>query len=310
MELITLIGAITVFILAIFLGFELNLITLICLLLFVGSMGKSAQIFLHTWLPDAHVEAPTAVSVILAGILLKMGTYGILRISFPMMPDAAWAARWFIAALGFFNIIYGAFCAMAQKDLKKLVAYSSISHMGYVLLGMAALNEAGMQGAVMQMFSHGVITAMMFLLVGVVYDRAHHRDIDGFGGLRTVVPVYSGFFALAFFAALGLPTLSGFIAEALVFLGAFQEFRILTILSVSGIIITAGYVLWTIERIFLGPLNEKYKELPEISAREIFTLAPIGLIVVFVGVYPMPVLNLINTSLNHLNTIVRAVGGI
>ena len=264
----------------------------------------------HTWLPDAHVEAPTAVSVILAGILLKMGTYGILRISFPMMPDAAWAARWFIAALGFFNIIYGAFCAMAQKDLKKLVAYSSISHMGYVLLGMAALNEAGMQGAVMQMFSHGVITAMMFLLVGVVYDRAHHRDIDGFGGLRTVVPVYSGFFALAFFAALGLPTLSGFIAEALVFLGAFQEFRILTILSVSGIIITAGYVLWTIERIFLGPLNEKYKELPEISAREIFTLAPIGLIVVFVGVYPMPVLNLFNTSLNHLNTIVRAVGGI
>jgi NADH-quinone oxidoreductase subunit M len=254
------------------------------------------------------VEAPTAVSVILAGVLLKMGTYGILRIAFPMLPDAAWHLRWFIAILGFINIIYGALCAMAQKDLKKLVAYSSVSHMGYVLLGMAALNEAGMQGAVMQMFSHGLITAMMFLLVGVVYERAHHRQIAGFGGLRTVVPVYSGFFAFAFFAALGLPTLSGFIAEALVFLGAFQEFRLLTILSVSGIIITAGYVLWTIERVFLGPLNEKYKNLPEINAREIFTLVPVGLIVLFVGVYPMPVLNFIQASLNHLNDVVRAMG--
>lgn len=276
--------------------------------LFICFAIKIPSFPFHTWLPDAHVEAPTAISVILAGILLKMGTYGILRIALPMMPDCGNWFRYPMAFIGFFNIIYGAFCAMAQTDLKKLVAYSSISHMGYVLLGIAAFNEAGMQGAVMQMFSHGCITAMMFLLVGVIYDRAHHRDICGFGGLRAQVPIYSGVFALAFFAALGLPGLSGFIAEALVFIGAFSEFRLITILSVSGIIVTAGYVLWTIERIFLGPLNEKYKLLTDMNIREILTLAPLSAIVLFVGIYPVPLLNLMNSSLNYLAMIMRNGG--
>jgi NADH-quinone oxidoreductase subunit M len=274
--------------------------------LFIGFAIKVPIFPFHTWLPDAHVEAPTAISVILAGILLKMGTYGLLRISFPILPQAThWFAP-FLAILGFINIVYGALCAMAQQDLKKLVAYSSISHMGYVCLGLASLTTAGINGAVFQMFNHGTITAMLFLLVGVIYDRAHHRDINGFGGLRTQVPIYTGIFSLAFFAALGLPGLSGFISEAMVFLGAFPVFKLWTILSVAGIVLGAGYVLWTLERMFLGPLNEKYKDLTEISAREIFSLAPLGAVVIFLGIYPMPVLNLMSATLNNL---VQFLGG-
>src|SRR5437762_2468639 len=177
--------------------------------LFIGFAIKIPAFPFHTWLPDAHVEAPTAISVILAGVLLKMGTYGILRINYGILPEAtAQLAPWLLAGLGTFNIVYGALCAMAQQDMKKLVAYSSISHMGYVMLGMAAFTPQGIDGAVLQMFNHGTITAMMFLLVGVIYDRAHHRDINGFGGIAAVMPVYTGMSALAFFAALGLPGLS------------------------------------------------------------------------------------------------------
>ncbi len=268
--------------------------------LFIGFAIKVPIFPFHTWLPDAHVEAPTAVSVILAGVLLKMGTYGILRISYPILPDAALWFAFPLAVLGAINILYGAFCAMAQSDMKKLVAYSSISHMGYVLLGMAAMNTQGINGAVFQMFNHGTITAMLFLCVGVIYDRAHHRDIDGFGGLALQMPVYASVFSFALFAALGLPGLSGFISEALVFLGAFQTYRTVTIISALGIVIGAAYVLWMLQRVFLGPKNEKYDALPEISPREMFTLVPIGLIVLGLGVYPMPVLNLMKVTLNHL----------
>src|SRR5881296_393726 len=273
--------------------------------LFIGFAIKIPAFPFHTWLPDAHVEAPTAVSVILAGILLKMGTYGILRINFPMLPVAtADLAFWFLGALGAWNIIYGALCAMAQTDLKKLVAYSSVSHMGYVMLGMASFTTQGINGAVLQMFNHGTITGMLFLLVGVVYDRAHHRDIDGFGGLAAIMPVYTGVTALAFFASMGLPGLSGFISEVLVLLGTWQKFPVLTILGASGVILTAGYLLWTIQRIYLGPPNEKYKMLPEINGREMFTLVPLGAIVILVGVYPSLVLDLLRTSLDGINQVV------
>jgi NADH-quinone oxidoreductase subunit M len=268
--------------------------------LFIGFAIKVPLFPFHTWLPDAHVEAPTAISVILAGILLKMGTYGLFRISYPILPEAA---RWFsfaLAILGMINIIYGALCAMAQKDLKKLVAYSSISHMGIVCLGMAVFTPAGMNGALFQMFNHGTVTAMLFLLVGVIYDRAHHRDIEGFGGLGVSMPVYTGITSLAFFAALGLPGLSSFISEVLVFIGAFNVYRTITVISVIGIVLTAGYLLWTMQRMFLGTLNEKYKDLPDISLREIVTLVPLGIIVIILGVYPMPMLNMISASMQNL----------
>ncbi|TMA75232.1 MAG: NADH-quinone oxidoreductase subunit M [Deltaproteobacteria bacterium] len=285
----------------------LGLQHLLWLALFIGLAIKIPAFPFHTWLPDAHVEAPTAISVILAGVLLKMGTYGILRVNYGMLPAATTdLAFWFLAALGTWNIVYGALCAMAQKDLKKLVAYSSISHMGYVMLGMSAFTPQGINGAVLQMFNHGTVTAMLFLLVGVIYDRAHHRQIDGFGGLAGIMPVYTGVTALAFFAAMGLPGLSAFISEVLVLLGAWQKYPGLTIVAASAVILTAGYMLWTMQRIYLGAPNEKYLGLPEINARELVTLVPLGVIVVILGVYPHAVLDLINASLLNLNKVVAA----
>jgi len=270
--------------------------------LFIGFAIKIPAFPFHTWLPDAHVEAPTAISVILAGVLLKMGTYGILRVNYAMFPLAtAELAYYLLGALGTFNIVYGALCAMAQKDLKKLVAYSSISHMGYVMLGMASFTPQGINGAVLQMFNHGTVTAMLFLLVGVIYDRAHHRDIDGFGGLATVMPVYTGVTAVAFFAALGLPGLSAFISEVLVLLGAWQRFPVLTAIGATAVILTAGYMLWTLQRIWLGQLNEKYASIPEISGRELVTLLPLAAIVIVLGVFPQAVLDLMMSSLDQLN---------
>jgi NADH-quinone oxidoreductase subunit M len=281
---------------------------LIWLALFIGFAIKIPAFPFHTWLPDAHVEAPTAISVILAGVLLKMGTYGILRINYPMLPEATLDfAPWLLAALGAWNIVYGAFCAMAQTDLKKLVAYSSISHMGYVMLGMASFTPQGINGAVLQMFNHGTITAMLFLLVGVIYDRAHHRDIDGFGGLAAIMPVYTGITALAFFAALGLPGLSAFISEVLVLLGAWRPYPAYTVIGASAVILTAGYMLWTMQRIYLGKPNEKYLSLPDINSREFWvTLVPLGAIVVVLGVYPHAVLNLQHVTLVELNRTVLA----
>jgi NADH-quinone oxidoreductase subunit M len=292
----------------------LHVQVLLWVALFIGFAIKIPAFPFHTWLPDAHVEAPTAVSVILAGILLKMGTYGILRINYGILPAAtlapAWGghslAFWLLAALGTFNIVYGALAAMAQADMKKLVAYSSISHMGYVMLGMAAFTPQGINGAVLQMFNHGTITAMLFLLVGVIYDRAHHRDIGGFGGLASIVPVYTGVTGLAFFAAMGLPGLSAFVSEVLVLLGAWRVYPALTIVAASAVVLTAGYLLWTLQRMFLGPPNQKYLALPEINGRELFTLVPLGAIVVFLGIYPTPILNLQSPALLRLNDQVRA----
>ena len=275
--------------------------------LFIGFAIKIPAFPFHTWLPDAHVEAPTAISVILAGVLLKMGTYGILRINYGILPAATLApVEWLgglslatvlLAFIGTINIIYGALCAMAQTDLKKLVAYSSISHMGYVMLGMAAFTPQGINGAVLQMFNHGTITAMLFLLVGVVYDRAHHRNIDGFGGLASIVPRYTYVTGFAFFAAMGLPGLSAFISEVLVLLGAWRVYPVFTVIAASAIVLTAGYMLWALQRIYLGPPNEKYRDLPEINTRELVTLAPLAVIVLVLGIYPLLVLDLQSPAL-------------
>lgn len=282
--------------------------------LFIGFAIKVPIWPFHTWLPDAHVEAPTAVSVILAGVLLKMGGYGLLRIGYAIFPQAAIFFAVPIGILGVISILYGAFCAMAQTDLKKLVAYSSVSHMGYVILGIASLKEAGMVGGVMQMFNHGTATAMMFLLVGVIYDRAHHRDIDGFGGIGIVAPKYMAVTILATFASMGLPGLSGFISEIFVFLGSFRSdiasnalsvwsavsFQKMTMVAVFGVIITAAYLLRMLQKVFLGPLNPKYETLAEINGRELFTLVPLAAAVLVFGVYPMPLIHLMGPSLTNL----------
>jgi NADH-quinone oxidoreductase subunit M len=270
--------------------------------LFIGFAIKIPMFPFHTWLPDAHVEAPTAISVILAGVLLKMGTYGILRVCFPVFPEITRQLIWYIALFGMINIIYGALCAMAQKDFKKLIAYSSISHMGFVMLGMASLNTLGISGAVLQMFNHGTITAMLFLIVGVIYDRAHTREIDAFGGLATQMPIYAGFTTLAFFAAIGLPGLSGFVSESFIFLGAFgfPVIRVITVISTLGILLGAGYMLWTLQRVFLGTLKEKWTGLSDLSFREYAMLVPLSIIIIFIGVYPSSMLNLMNSSVNAL----------
>jgi NADH-quinone oxidoreductase subunit M len=274
--------------------------------LFICFAIKVPIIPFHTWLPDAHVEAPTAISVILAAILIKMGVYGILRICYPILPDATLYFAEMMAIIGMVGIVYGALCAMAQTDFKKLIAYSSVSHMGFCLLGMSSMTNEGINGAVLQMFNHGTVTAMLFLIVGVVYDRAHHRELNGFGGLAKQMPRYTVVTALAFFAALGLPGLSGFVSEVLCFLGGFKTFRFYTIVSVSGVVLTAAYMLWTFQRVFLGELNDKYKTMSDISAREMVMLAPLGIIVIAVGVYPRFVLDLLNISLSALNSLVTA----
>jgi len=270
--------------------------------LFIGFAIKIPMFPFHTWLPDAHVEAPTAISVILAGVLLKMGTYGILRVCYPIFPDITHQLAYYIALFGMINIIYGALCAMAQKDFKKLIAYSSVSHMGYVMLGMASMNTIGISGAIFQMFNHGTITAMLFIIVGVIYDRTHTRGLDDFGGLANQMPIYTGFTTLAFFAAIGLPGLSGFISEAFVFLGAFGEtsIRVVTVISTLGILLGAGYMLWTMQRVFLGQLKDKWSSLKDLDFREYAMFIPLSIIILFLGVYPSAMLNLMNSSVNAM----------
>ncbi|HSD18665.1 MAG TPA: NADH-quinone oxidoreductase subunit M [Anaeromyxobacter sp.] len=280
------------------LGFQFTKIVFIGL--FIGFAIKIPMFPFHTWLPDAHVEAPTPISVILAGVLLKMGIYGILRFNYPLLPDAtAWAAN-AMAIFGVINIVYAAFVCLGQKDLKKLIAYSSVSHMGFSLLGMAAMTPAGISGAVLNLFTHGIISPMLFLIVGVIYDRAHHREIEKFGGLASELPEYTAIMGLAFFASLGLPGLAGFISEFMVFTGAFPVFTTYTIISASAVIITAAYYLWAIHRMFLGKLNPVYKGYPDLNWREHISLYPLAAIAIVLGFYPQAILGVINRSLHLL----------
>jgi len=280
--------------------FELGLQRWLFLAFFFGFAIKVPIFPFHTWLPDAHVDAPTPISVLLAGVLLKMGGYGFFRIAYPIFPEGA---QWFggtMALLGMINIVYGAFVAMAQTDVKRLVAYSSVSHMGFVLLGLAALTPEGLNGAMLQMFSHGLITGGLFLLVGVLYDRAHTRDLNAFGGLGIQMPVFAGLLVFFSLASLGLPGLSGFVAEFLSLVGAFGVWRWQTIVSVIGVVVAAAYMLKVIQQVLLGPLNEQWKALPEINAREVASLMPLLLIILALGVYPLLMLVIQDGALQHL----------
>ncbi len=268
--------------------------------LFIGFAVKIPMFPFHTWLPDAHVEAPTPISVILAGVLLQMGIYGILRINYGILPQATKWAAGAMAVFGCINIVYAAFVCLAQKDLKRMIAYSSVSHMGFCLLGMSAFTQQGIDGAVLNLWTHGLISPMLFLIVGVIYDRAHHRNIEGFGGLAKQVPEYAGLLGLAFFASLGLPGLCGFVSEFTVFLGSLATWQTLTIISALSVIITAAYYLWAIQRMMLGNLNPTYSTLPDVNWRERLTLYPLGALIILFGFYPAAIINLIEGSLRNL----------
>jgi NADH-quinone oxidoreductase subunit M len=277
------------------------------ILLFIGFAIKLPSVPFHTWLPDAHVEAPTPISMILAGVLLKMGGYGFLRLCYPIFPTGAefWAAT--LAFVGVLSIIYGALCAMAQTDFKKLVAYSSVSHMGFVLLGIAVMTRTGFQGAMFQMIAHGISSPMCFYLVGVIYDRAHHREINRFGGLWLTMPKYGSMATLGFFASLGLPGLCGFIGEVYVLLGTFEArdkyawAAPYAIIAAAGVILTAGYILWLIQRVYLGKAKEEHAKFPEASFREMLILAPFGVLAIALGILPkQTVFDFMNGTLDNI----------
>ena len=243
----------------------------------------------HTWLPDAHVQAPTAGSVILAGVLLKMGTYGFIRICMPLFPDATFTFMPYISVLAIIAIIYGALVSMVQKDVKSLVAFSSVSHMGFVMLGLFAFNAQGMQGAVIQMINHGISTGALFLIVGMIYERRHTRMIEDFGGIAKVMPTFSAFFMIVMLSSIGLPFTNGFVGEFLILLGTFRANAVYAIIAASGVILAACYMLWMYQRVIFGkvtkPENEK---LTDLTWREKIILIPLVILIFWIGIYPQP----------------------
>jgi NADH-quinone oxidoreductase subunit M len=260
----------------------------------------------HTWSPDGHVAAPTSVSMLHAGVLMKLGAYGIIRIGIDLLPQGAEYWMPLLLILGTINVLYGAISALAQKDLKYVIGYSSVSHMGYVFMGFATLNTTGMGGAVLQMFSHGIMTALFFALVGVIYDRTHVRDIGVLEGLAKRMGFTASFFAIAGLASLGLPGLSGFIAEVLVFMGTFQDYPIFGVLGIIGAAITAVYMLRLLGKVFFGPISENWKALPDAKPVEKFSMGILVVFLLLVGLYPKPWMDLINSGVTPL--LERVVG--
>jgi NADH-quinone oxidoreductase subunit M len=275
-------------------------------LIFIAFAVKLPAFPLHTWLPDAHTDAPTAVSVILAGVGLKMGGYGIIRICVSLMPDTARDYDVWLAAIAAVSIIYGAILTLRQKDLKRLVAYSSVSHMGYVLLGIAALGHVSLNGAALQMFTHGTITGLLFVMVGIIYDRTHTRNIDELSGLAHRMPLAAIVLIIAGLASLGLPAMSGFVAELLVFLGSYERFTIPTILAVFGVLLAAGYILWTVQRVLFGPKPERWADIEDANAWwERVPMVALVVVIIGVGVWPQVVIDFIDSGVIN---IIEALG--
>ncbi len=266
-------------------------------MLFLGFAVKVPIVPLHSWLPDAHVEAPTPISMILAGVLLKLGGYGLIRVAFPICPWAASELSWWVGLIGVIGIVYGALVAMGQTDFKKLLAYSSVSHMGFVVLGLAAWGSGthsqywqwGVNGAVFQMFAHGITASALFFVVGVIYERAHHRDVNRFGGLKEPMPLYSGMAAILFFASMGLPGLCGFVGEFMVLAAAWDFSPALAIPAILSVILTAGYLLWTWQRVFLGT-NQQTQAYPDLSPREVAVLVPFVVLAIALGIFPQAII--------------------
>jgi NADH-quinone oxidoreductase subunit M len=265
----------------------------------------------HTWLPDAHVEAPTPGSVILAAVLLKMGTYGFVRFCLPLFPQASIDATSIVVLLAVVGIIYGALMALVQTDIKKLVAYSSVSHLGFVMLGIFAFNYQGLDGAVLQMVNHGLSTGALFLLVGMLYDRRHTRSIADFGGLAKVMPIFAAFFLVVALSSIGLPGLNGFVGEFLVLVGAFRVMPIFAGIATLGVILAAVYMLWMYQRVMFGEVaHAENKQLTDLNLREIVVLAPIVLVIVWIGIYPQPFLKRLEASTSSLVERLAPVGKI
>ncbi|HLZ63549.1 MAG TPA: NADH-quinone oxidoreductase subunit M [Ktedonosporobacter sp.] len=300
----------------------LQLITF--LLVFTAFAVKIPMFPFHTWLPDAHTDAPTEVSVILAGVLLKMGAYGLIRICLSLFPQGVHDFAGWLAVIAVINIIYGAGICLVQKDMKKLIAYSSVSHMGIILLGVAAAAGAGdaifhpaneaafrsaaLMGATLQMFCHGIITGLLFFCVGVIYDHAHTREISVFGGVAKKMPRLATLFTFAGMASAGLPGLAGFVAEYMVFTGSFGVWTTVTTISVFTMILTAGYLLWMLKRVFFGVFNTKWAWLPDATAREMVPLVVLAVLIVLVGIYPKPLIDVISPSLGQImDTMSKAV---
>lgn len=269
----------------------------IFLALFLAFAIKMPMLPFHTWLPDAHSEAPTAGSVILAGVLLKMGGYGFLRFCLPMFPEASSAFATLILWLSVLAIVYGGYMALAQSDLKKLVAYSSISHMGFVTLGIFVFNNQGIQGAVLQMFNHGITTGALFLAAGQLYDRTHSRMIADYGGLHKLMPRFVTLFCIFSVASFGLPGTCNFIGEFLVLVGTSYRSFVMVLLAMGGIVLAAAYMLWMLQRVALGPVaTGEGAALPDLTVRELATVVPLAVIVFFIGLYPSPMLSMMNAS--------------
>jgi NADH-quinone oxidoreductase subunit M len=270
---------------------------------------------LHSWLPDAHTDAPTAGSVMLAGVLIKFGGYGLIRVSVSMFPQEARDYAWLIVAMGVISIIYGAIVTMRQSDMKRLVAFSSISHMGLVLLGIgsvgtvaAGVSSVGLNGAAMQMFTHGTITALLFLVVGLVYEKAHTRYIPDLGGLASRMPFVASVLVLAGLAGLGLPGLSGFVSEALVFLGTFYVWGWPTAIAVFGIVLTAGYILWMVQRVLFGPTLPRYAQIGDATLVEKLPLVVMVIAIVVIGIYPSILTDVFSTGINPIVERLRVLG--